>query len=333
VASAAGGSDLSAYQAGALACMLPLAFGAAWLVSVPGITHRQRVARVLTVLVVISSPVLRTTLQVGHPEDVVAAVLATMAVVAATNGQARLAAVLLGLSIGAKEWALVALVPVMIALPGKRRSVAVISGGLVLLLVGLPWLGDPAAVDRAVHAQTTAFLSPLSPLWPLADPIRFFGGGYVRAARSIPWGLQRSGALAIQLIIALALGSVWYLRLRHKGVICNPICLLVLLSAVRCICDTAALEYYWLALLIPVAAWECLENRLPVMTFGVSLIVWALFHTMGHLPSTLVYVTAVVGEVALVVYMAREGAHPSRRPHDLTVISPSGLRIPERVLT
>jgi hypothetical protein len=333
LASILGGSDLSIYKAGAFVCMLPLAFAAGWLVGSPGITPRERALRMVTVLIVLSSPVLRNTLLVGHPEDVAAAVLATAAVLAAMKGHARWAAVLLGLSIGAKEWAVVAVLPVILTVRGKRLEVSTISTGLVLVLVGLPWLADPGAVDRAIHAQTTAYLGPLSPLWPLAEPIRLIGGGYVKAARTIPWGLARSGALALQAAIALMFGGIWYVTVRRKGAACNPMCLLALVAAIRCICDTASLEYYWLALLIPVAAWECVEARLPVATLGVSTIIWALFHAMGHLSSTVVYLAATAFELALIIYLGREGTRPRNKAEELSLTPSIGLTISEGALT
>jgi hypothetical protein len=214
---------------------------------------------------------MRNTLEVGHPEDVTAAVAATAAVILAMRDQPRPSAIALGLAVGSKEWALIAVLPVMLALPHRRLEVAGIAAGLAMLLVGLPWLADPAAAGRALHAQRTNYLGPLSPMWPVAIPIRMLRGGYVPAARMIPWGLMRTGAAALQLGVAVLAGGAWYLSLRLRGLRCNPLCLLAMLAAVRCICDTAGQEYYWLALLIPVAAWECLENRPPIGAFLVVI--------------------------------------------------------------
>lgn len=312
VASAVGGDDLSVYKLGALACVLPLALAAGWLLTEPGISRRHRLVRLVTVAVVVGSPLVRNTLEVGHPEDVTAAVAATAAVLLAMRDQPRWSAVTLGLAVGAKEWALIAALPVMLALPRRRLEVVAIAAALVMVLVGLPWLVDPSAMGRALHAQRTDSLGPLSPLWPVATPIRMLGGGDVPAARTIPWGLMRTGAASLELAAAALAGGAWYAGLRRRGLRCNPLCLLAMLAAVRCVCDTAGQEYYWLALLVPVAAWECLESRVPVATVAVTLTVWLAYDAIGHVSSTLVYGLAALAEVGLMVFLARQGTAPLR---------------------
>ena len=313
LASALGGDGLMVYKFGALACMLPLALAAGWLISAPGLPPKRRVLRVLTVLVVIQSPILRAAVDMGHPEDVLAAVLASAAVVGATKGHGRWAAVLLGLAIGAKQWAVIGIVPVMIALPGRRREVAAIVTALVVLLVGSAWLGNPAAFERALQVERNAmYMGPLSPLWPFGTPIPMLGGGYVAAGRVIPWGWGRSAASLMLLAVAAVIGVAWYLRLRRRGVTCNPICLLALLGALPCICDTVNQRYYWLAFLMPLATWECVESRVPAAVVFVSLLVWAAFGAMGHVASNFIYVGAIVAEAALMIYVARHGTRPTR---------------------
>lgn len=307
LAPAFGGGELTAYKLGALACMLPLALGAGCLIGERGLPAKHRLFRLLAALIVIQSPILRYAVQMGHPEDLVAAVLASASVVLASRGQARWAAILLGLAIGAKEWAVIATVPVMLALPGRRREVGAIAAGLALLLTCIAWLGNPAAFERALHVERTSpYLSPLSPLWPVGGRLRMFGGGYVKAARELPWGLSRSSASGLLTAITAVLGGVWYVRLRRRGGTCKPLCLLAILGALVCICDTNNEPYYWLALLIPVATWESTENRIPIATFAVSLLVWMLSNALGQASSTLIFLTALTAEAVLIAYLARQ---------------------------
>jgi hypothetical protein len=95
-----------------------------------------------------------------------------------------------------------------------------------------------------------------------------------------------------------------------------------MLAAVRCICDTAGQEYYWLALLIPVAAWECLENRPPIGAFLVVIAVWSLYAAVANVSSTILYGLAVLTEAALLVFLARRGADQSQAPGGLKVEPP-----------
>jgi hypothetical protein len=304
---AVGGGQLAVYEVGAFVCLLPLAWAAAWIISAPGLSARQRLVRGLAVLVVIQSPALRAAVKLGHPEEIVAAVLATAAVLVATKGHARTAAVLLGLAIGAKESAAIAVLPVMIALPGRRLDVGAITTALVALLVGAVIAADPAAFARAEHAVASIYLGPLAPLWPVGTPIRTLHGGYVEAARTLPLGLTRTDASFLQTLVAGALGGVWYMHLRRKGLTCEPIRLLAVLGALRCICDTGDIEYYWVAMLLPVAAWEATEDRFPLATLSASIMVWAVFDGLNHVPSTLIYLAALAAETTLIAYLARGG--------------------------
>ena len=308
LAQALGGDDLLVYRLGAIACMLPFALGAGWLLAKASVLPKARLVTVVTVGLVAVSPLMRNTLLMGHPEDVAAAALAVASVAFAMKGHAGWSAIALGLAIGAKEWALIAVLPVMVALPGRRLRVGILAAAITAILVGLPWLADPAAVSRAMNAQRTHYLGPLNPLWPSGIPVRMLGGGYLDTARLIPWGLGRTGAAALIVAVAALLGGVWYAGLRRRRLKLSPLCLLALLAVLRCICDTAGQEYYWLAPLIAVAGWEAIEARPPVATLGVISAVWVLYGAVGDLPSTLVYFAAILAQAALVTYLVRHGA-------------------------
>lgn len=314
-----GGDDLLVYKLGAVACLLPLALGAGWLLAESSVPTRARLLRLITVGLVVVSPLMRNTLLMGHPEDVTAAALAVASVVFAMRGHTGWSAVALGLSIGTKEWAVIAVVPVMFAVPGRRLRVGVVAAVLVVILVGLPWLADPAAVGRAMDAQRTNFLGPLHPLWPFGVPVRLLSGGYLDTARVIPWGISRTGVAALVLAVAALLGGAWYASIRRRRMSVSPLCVLALLAALRCICDTAGQEYYWLAPLIAVAGWEAVEARLPVASLGVISAVWVLYSALGHVSSNLLYVVAMLAEAALITYLARQGTGVSTQAGDVTV--------------
>jgi hypothetical protein len=70
----------------------------------------------------------------GHPEELLGAVLCIAAVLVAMRGRAVWAGVLLGLAIANKEWGLVAVGPVLLALPRERACGAVacaVTSGLI----------------------------------------------------------------------------------------------------------------------------------------------------------------------------------------------------------
>ena len=315
LAHAVGGGGLLSYQLGAIACMLPLALLGGWLVAAPGLTLDRRLFRLLAAFVVITSPILSGEVQAGHPEGTLAAALSVAAVIAAGRGRVGWSAALLGLAIATKEWALIAVPPVIIALPGRRRKVGVIAGAVVLLLCCAQWLADPSALLRAVHGEGhTRFLNPFSLLWPFGAAVPL-PHGEETLARQIPWGLTRIGATALVCAAAAPLGVAWLVRARRRGATCDPLALLALLGLLRCLFDSTHLEYYMVAALIPLAAWEATENRPPLATLALSVMVSLLFNAVGKVPEVQIYVAWTVGGAAFTIYLARGAVQlPGQQP-------------------
>ena len=67
-----------------------------------------------------ANPITLRALDIGHPEELLGAVLCAGAVLAALRGRATLAGVLLGLAMANKAWAVLAIGPVLLALPERR---------------------------------------------------------------------------------------------------------------------------------------------------------------------------------------------------------------------
>ncbi len=332
LASALGSGSLRIYQLGALACLLPLAWFAAWLISQPSLTSRQRRVRVLAMLAVIASPILRSTVASGHPEGVVTGILSVAAVLMATRGRARWAGVLLGLAIAGKEWAVVAAVPVLMALPGKRREAILAAGGAAFLFAGLVWLADPAAWLRALHGEGAArFVSPLSLVWLFSAKL-YLPHHQVTPARAMPLQFTRTDVTLLATCIAGLITAVWYRRALRQGNTFNPLAMLALLGALRCACDSTHEMYYYVAILIPVAAWEATENRPPVVTVLVSLVVTALYGVVGHTSPSYIYLGSLTAEVLLALYLASYAMapNPPGGPEDLeTQLPPAYRAMPE----
>ena len=90
-----------------------------------------------------ANPVTLYALQDGHAEELLGAVLCVAAVLAAQRGRGGLAALALGLAIANKQWALLAIGPVLLALPPGRRARPLALAGAVVLCIDLPlWLAS-----------------------------------------------------------------------------------------------------------------------------------------------------------------------------------------------
>ena len=312
VGAALGAGSFLDYQLGALVCSLPLAFLGAWMLTRPEFSRRQQVLTLIAFLIVIASPIVQDGITAGHPEGTLSKVLGTAAVLAAIRGRARWAAVFLGLAISAKESALIALPPVLIALPRSRREVLLIAGGLVFLLTGVVWLSDVDAFVRALHGEgATRYLTPFSPLWLFSSPVHL--GDQLAVVRLMPWGLHRVSAAALTLALAMSVGTGWYVWARRRGATCDPLALLTLLGILRCVCDTTHEAYYATSILIPAATWESMRDRPPLITAAISFGNPIFFASLGRVSAGYLYGTSTAMAILLIGYVARHVADEHSR--------------------
>jgi Glycosyltransferase family 87 len=303
-ASAVGGGDLLGYRLGAISCLLPLAVLAGWLVTYSPPDRTRRALALLTVAVLLIGPMLRESLSAGHPEEVLAGALAAGAVIAAMRGRVHLAAALVGLAIGAKQWGVIALPPVLIAVPGRRREVCLLAGALAALLVGVAPLADPHAFLQSARAVgQTHLVNEFSPLWPLGTSVRLAGGALGEAHR-LPLGLTRSIACALVMAGALA-GFLLYRRRRQGRGGLDPLALLALLAMLRCVCDPGNIQYYFVPVLIAVACCEVTGGRVPALTAALTVAVAALYSNTLGLSAATLCAASTVGSVGVLMVLAR----------------------------
>lgn len=298
LASLLGGGGLLTYRLGAAACLLSLGPFAAWLVlrrRPPGVGWIPGVAAAVLLLL---SPAVRDAVQSGHPEDVLAGVLATVAVIAATRGHARWAAVILGLAIGSKPWAGIAVAPVLVAVPGERTRTLLIAGALTLALTAIAPLADPAAFVRSLHGEgATHLVNALSFWWPVSSPVHLASGVLV-STRALPFGMGRSAASLIGLAAALMLLALGWNYARHRGRACDALALLALLGVMRCAIDSTHLYYYYLVVLLPLVVWETVGlDRPPLVGALATVAVFLIPGTATHLAPAALSAASIAGTV------------------------------------
>jgi hypothetical protein len=301
-----GSGHLGVYRMGALACLLPLALFAAWLV----VRRRPRTVGwlpgVLAAIALLLSPALADAVQAGHPEGAFLGVLVSVAVIAAVSGRSDWAGVLLGLSLGTKGWGAIAVVPVLMAVPGKRVRTATIAGAVAAATTLAAPLADPAAFARAMHVEGfTHVVNAFSLWWPLGSPFHLTSGAPA-PGHWLPLDLTRSTASILGLCVALPVLAVYWARTHRRGGACDPLALLALFGVLRCACDTTALEYYYLAALIPLAAWEVVGlGRTPVVTVLATAALTLIPGGWLHAEPAVLNAAWVALTFALVAYLAR----------------------------
>ena len=130
--SALGGGELAVFRALSIPCALAVAVVALVLADRMSREGRSRGACLLVVALAAANPITIKAFEIGHPEELLCAALAVGAVMAAARERTLLAAVLLGLAIATKAWAVLAIGPVLLALPGRRLLALGVAGAVAV---------------------------------------------------------------------------------------------------------------------------------------------------------------------------------------------------------
>jgi hypothetical protein len=299
-----GGGEEAVYSLVALPCLLAAALLAVWLI--PRIRARQgsNPAMIATLCLCVLNPVTLKALELGHPEELLGAVLCVVAVLLAQRDRPLWAGIVLGLAIANKEWALLAIGPVLLALP-SRRIMCLLGGagaaGAVLAPLVLVGGGGFVTGAKATAATTSAIFQPMQVFW--------FLGHHGLQANLLPSRLKHDyriapawiGPLSHPLVIAVGVpltALLWRGRAhsdqtlgqapagadaeQHRrggaGAARRPADALLLLSALlllRCMLDTWDNVCYFLPFLFALLAWETETlRRPPVLALSGTALVW-----------------------------------------------------------
>ena len=274
-----GGGALAVYRLAAVPCLLASVVFGVWLVADMRARGRARGARSLALFLCVANPLTLPALENGHPEELLGAVLCVVAVLLALEDRAVWAGVVLGLAIANKEWALVAVGPVLLGLHHRRWLSLAVTGGVVAIVLA-PLLavraGDFAASAGAVATQTGVIFQPWQLWW-------FFGahghvvhgtfGAVKPGYRTPPSWL---GGLPHPLIVTLGV-PLTLLRARRPYGDQDVLLLLTLLLLLRCALDPWNTSYYALPFVLALLVWETRARAEPaVITLAASFAVWVV---------------------------------------------------------
>ena len=295
-----GGGELAVYRMMAVPCLLALAALGVYLVARMRARRAGALARGVALALCVANPMTLRALELGHPEEILGACMVLAAVLAAARGRALWAGALLGLAIANKEWALLALGPVLLALePGRRLRCAALCGTIVaVLLAPMALSGSSAFVSQGrafAAAQGGVPFQPWQLWWFLGATNHVAAlapGAPVPLNASLSthphWRLAPSWlpALAHPLILAVGLGlalTLWLARRRGRpgGVLSEHEALLALalVMLVRCLLDTWDVIYYLLPFVLALLSWEVLgeAERPPVLALSCTVLAWISF--------------------------------------------------------
>ena len=279
------GGELAVYRAVAVPCLLAAGVLGVWLIARMRTLGVSALARATALGLCVASPVTLRALEIGHPDELLGAVLCVAAVLTALSGRANWSAVLLGVAIANKQWALVAVAPVLVALPAQRTRTLIVASataGVILapLLIGAP--GHFVTVNRAASNTGTIF-QPWQAWWfsgSFGHVIRG-GDGLVRVGYRYPpaW----IGSITHPLIVAISvpLSLLWVRTRRATSGREDVLLLLALVLLLRCMLDPFNNIYYALPFLMALLSWETLvARRAPALTLGSTAILWLIFQKL-----------------------------------------------------
>jgi hypothetical protein len=308
IATALGGGRRAVYVASALPCMIAATTLCTWLAAQP----RRRggigwASRIVPIVCCVINPLVLVALFGGHPEEVLGASLCVGAVILAVRGRTTWAAVLIGLAVINKSWAIVAVPVVIAALPeGRRRALLIAASTAGAVLVPIAIVAHQHGVSATVASTKTGpIFNPSQLLW-------WFG------AHS--WLADNARVLIV--LAAVTLATLWYFK---KGVdresaarLPNALLLLALVFLLRAALDPWDNLYYHVPFLFTLVAYEASVGRPPALTvfFTVALNIVATINGVPHMAPDLrsaLYAATVVPTVlwfAATLYLPGGVAEP-----------------------
>ncbi len=277
------------------------------------------------------NPLVHSALDVGHPEELLTAALCVWAMLAAADGRRRESAIALGAAVACKQWALVAVLPVLFVLP-DGRWIALRDAVATAVLIELP--GVLIAPGSFIHNQiflasgTTNvpaytcwfwLVSSSAPVHPIVNATQV-----IATLPRIPAALARGSHPAIVLLA----GAAAWLAVRRRGTLtgADGWTLLAIVLLLRCALDPINTSYYQLPVLLALFASDAWRGKLvPVRALAFLALTHVVFATPT--PSTLAaqaYLYAI-SSFALLVWLGIELRAGGRRAAATPAPAPAGV--------
>ena len=230
------------------------------------------------------NPLSMEVLWTGHPEEILTAALAIGAVAVAARGNGASAALLLGLAIASKQWAVIAVLPTLMAMPSRRLPVAIGAAAVVAILTGPSIVADPKvfADVQGNIAFGHRFIGAWSAWYPFAGarPGELVTGPHGVTVTPFEGGSAFIGRYSHPLVVllAVALPLALVARRRRFGLGgAEAMMLLALLALLRCALDPSGNAYYHVPFLFALAGWDAFAARgLPLRAMLAAAIALAL---------------------------------------------------------
>ena len=273
-----GGGMLMEYRMGSFICVVALGLLALHLAKrIEG--DNPWPVRILAAGLVLAGPMTFKALFWGHPEELLAAPLCVGAILVARRRPV-IAAIMLGCAVATKQWAILAIVPVLVAAAPQYRLRLLFGAGAVAALWFAPMaIGDFERfwAQNKANGSSGPGVTPTSIWWPFGEVVGSQAG--LRGEEQVNvYALPRtlselSEPIAIGATFGLSI--IFWLR-RRSFEVADALTFLALVMLVRCVLDPLAVSYHHLPFYVALAAAEIVRTRrMPVLTLvtaGVLLL-------------------------------------------------------------
>jgi hypothetical protein len=277
------------YRATLFACLLISAGLALVLVRESRARGHGRLYSAAVGILTFVSPVAWSAIDAGHPEELVTGTAVVASALFALHRRPTFAAVVLGLAIATKAWALLAAAPILLAVAAPARKRAALVVALVVLLCYAPLIaGDPSrfhAIATTVGSLGSHFGETTAPnVWFFAST----KGHFTWASGVVDGQLQFSDATGYAvsaevarlahtaaLLSTLGLTLLWW----RSGGLRRPESMMLVLGAIlliRCALDPGNHLYYHAAAATALLGYEAVRpgGRVPWLAGGFIASLW-----------------------------------------------------------
>jgi hypothetical protein len=328
LAEASGGGGLATYRLGCVPCLFVLGLAGLELGRAMMRAGTGRGAAVAAGAVCLANPLTWEALRLGHPEELLGAGLVLLAALYAVEDRASACAIALGLALATKQWAAIAVVPVLAAASGRRVRIGAVALAIAALLT-LPAIAGNARgfyESNRSAAWSGHRVYPWNAVYPLAPSedraITVGGKTEVVTVREVPTWVAQVLHPAIVLLAIPLTGAALLVRRRLAGP--DVFALLALLFLLRCLLDPVDNAYYHVPFVVSLAFWEGLaRRRAPLYALLASAAIYFAIYK-AHMTDSIdarnaIYLLATLPFGLLLcanLFRGRRGARPARLGHD-----------------
>jgi hypothetical protein len=332
------GGELDAYRWAAFPCVFAAGLLGLYLAGIARRRGASSLAQIVLAGLCLVNPLTVEALRAGHPEEILTAALAVAAIASASEGKRGRAAVLLGLAVASKQWAVIAILPTLMALSGSRLRVALSAGAVVVALVLPGLIASPANFFEVTGnaADTGRVVTPWSVWYPVAtvrtEMHRVDETKLVAHVHEAP---PLAGSLSHPLVVLLAVALPLALALRRRSfglTGADAMALLALLALLRSALDPVDNLYYHEPLLLALLGWDALAapRSLPLRGLAGAAIALVFWDWSNNLVDVTLFNAVYVG-LAVVVGLAIWAAlfRSGRQVYGLSAARPRNCPRPE----